>query len=323
MDTANSSHTAACGSSELAPAGATGATFFSVIVPTHNRAELLDRCLRSVAAQTCGEFEIIVVDDGSTDGTHELVAAWTRRDARVRYLFQAGLGACAARNRGVAEARGSCVTFIDDDDEVLPGWLECFRTAIEVQAADVVCVGQTVIAADGSVRRTRLPRDANDRVLVERGAFLSGTFALRRDVFLACGGYAVDLRANQQSEFKFRLLPLCDRAGWKLVCVAAPLVKHYLHDGPKIRRNIPAVYESGLAVLERHADLLARTPRLLAEWCAVSGSCAAKLGRYGEARRLFFRAFRVHHRNWRNLARAAAAACPLLRAWTWRADQPA
>jgi glycosyltransferase involved in cell wall biosynthesis len=302
---------------------AAAAPLFSVIIPTHNRCVLLDRCLRSVAAQTCDEFEIIVVDDGSTDGTATLVAEWARRDARIRYLFQPGRGACAARNLGVAESRGNCVTFIDDDDEVLPGWLECFRTAVEEQAADVVCLGQTVIAADGSVKRTRLPRDADYGVLVERGAFLSGTFALRRDVFLACGGYAAELRANQQSEFKYRLLPMCEQAGWKLVCIAAPLVKHYLHDGPKIRRNIPAVYESGLAVLERHAQLLAGTPRLLAEWCAVCGSCAAKLGRYGEARRLFLQAFRVHHRNWRNLARAAAASCPLLRAWTWRADQPA
>lgn len=299
------------------------APLFSVVIPTRNRRDLLDRCLRTVAAQTFGALEIIVVDDGSTDGTSELVAEWARRDPRVRYLPQPESGACAARNRGVLEARGTYVTFIDDDDEVLPEWLKCFQASFAGRQADVVCVGQSVVGGDGTVRQVRLPRPADDPVVVQRGAFWSGTFALRRDIFLRCGGYAPGLPANQQSEFKFRLLPLCEQSGWKLVCVAAPLVKHYLHDGPKIRRNLRAVYDSGLTVLDRHAELLARTPRLLAEWCAVCGGCAARLGRYREARRLYLRAFWLHTRGWRNLARAVVTACPLLRSRVWPADQPA
>ena len=90
----------------------------SVIIPTYNRAHLLPRALESVLAQTFEDLEVLVVDDGSTDGTEAVVTGY---DDRVRYLRQPqNAGVSAARNRGLREARGEFVAFLDSDDEWFP-----------------------------------------------------------------------------------------------------------------------------------------------------------------------------------------------------------
>lgn len=97
-------------------------TLVSVIIPTLNRAHLLAQAIQSVLDQRLTDFELIIVDDGSTDDTPTGVNAYN--DPRIRYIRQANAGVSAARNRGIQEASGRYIAFLDDDDLFLPTKLE-------------------------------------------------------------------------------------------------------------------------------------------------------------------------------------------------------
>jgi glycosyltransferase involved in cell wall biosynthesis len=105
---------------------------FSVFTPTYNRAHTLDRVYRSLKAQTYRDFEWLIVDDGSTDGTRELVEGWAREaDFPVRYEWQENRGKHFATNRGIELARGELFITADSDDEFPPEALETFRRVWE------------------------------------------------------------------------------------------------------------------------------------------------------------------------------------------------
>lgn len=102
---------------------------FSVVIPAYKCADFIPLTLRSVYNQTESDFEIIVVNDGSPDNTGEILAQET--DPRLRIITQENGGECAARNRGVREARGQYVAFLDGDDAWLPDHLELARSFFE------------------------------------------------------------------------------------------------------------------------------------------------------------------------------------------------
>ena len=105
------------------------ATVFSVVIPAYNAARTLPSTVRSVLAQTRPEFEIIVVDDGSTDGTGEALRSVP--DDRIAYVRQANLGPAAARNAGIERARGEYVCLLDSDDLWLPNYLDTMGEALD------------------------------------------------------------------------------------------------------------------------------------------------------------------------------------------------
>lgn len=102
---------------------------FSIVIPLYNKEHTILRTLYSVLTQTCTEFEIVIVDDGSSDGSVELIQKHID-DPRLRIVSQSNQGVSVARNRGVSEATHEYIAFLDADDEWLPSYLEKVREAI-------------------------------------------------------------------------------------------------------------------------------------------------------------------------------------------------
>ena len=114
---------------------------FSIVVPTYNRAHLMDRVVSSVQRQTFTDWELLIVDDGSTDRTQEVVLRLASTDSRVRHIrldVNSGLPAIA-RNRGIAEARGEYIAFLDSDDYWWPKHLEIHARSHHELAAPGLC----------------------------------------------------------------------------------------------------------------------------------------------------------------------------------------
>lgn len=115
----------------------------SIVLPTRNRAALLPRAVATVLAQSYAHWELLVVDDASTDDTAEVLAALD--DPRIRTFAGEGRGVCAARNVALAEARGSLVAYLDDDNRMHPEWLRSAVWAFEQRADTEVLYGAFVI----------------------------------------------------------------------------------------------------------------------------------------------------------------------------------
>lgn len=112
----------------------------AVIVPVYNVRPYLDRCVESVLGQTFRNFELVLVDDGSTDGSGERCDEWAKRDGRVRVFHQANAGQSAARNFGVRQSKGEWVAFVDADDYVAADYLEYLLGLAEKTGAGIsVC----------------------------------------------------------------------------------------------------------------------------------------------------------------------------------------
>lgn len=128
----------------------------SIIIPCYNSAAAIRRCLDSVYALSLqeSEFEVIVVNDGSTDETGEIVGEYVTRHANltlIRHLVNRNLG--AARNTGIAAAKGDCIGFVDSDDEVGPGLVSAFRM-LEEKKLDMVAMRVEKVKEDGTVDDT-------------------------------------------------------------------------------------------------------------------------------------------------------------------------
>ena len=144
--------------------------FFSVIVPTYNRAGFIHKTIQSVLAQQFDSFEVIVVDDGSTDNTQEIVQAIT--DTRVYYFKKENAERAAARNFGIANSRGVYITFLDSDDLLLTNHLATANNFIQANKPEVFHLGYKLVeAGSGKERLPEKVRNINEQIL--RGNLLS------------------------------------------------------------------------------------------------------------------------------------------------------
>ena len=173
-----------------------GIPTFSVVIPLYNKERCIARAIQSVLNQTYSDLELMIVDDGSTDGGAEVVESFT--DPRVRLVSQENAGVSAARNRGIAEARADMIAFLDADDEWLPGFLETIlRLAERFPESGAFAMAYEVVDARLRHRTPRfrgIPRPPWEGVIPNyfRGSPVwSSAVVIPRRVFDAVGFFSV------------------------------------------------------------------------------------------------------------------------------------
>lgn len=112
--------------------------FFSVIITTYNRKHLVYEAIQSVIKQTFEDFEIIIVDDGSIDGTFQFIYNLIRDSVAIKYYYKSNGGTASAKNFGIAQAKGEYITFLDSDDRYLPNHL--FDRYVMLKSTNADCL---------------------------------------------------------------------------------------------------------------------------------------------------------------------------------------
>lgn len=196
----------------------------SVIVCTRNRAALLERSLDALVHQegvAADAYEVVVVDNGSTDDTRQVVQKAQRHSARVRYLYEPRPGLSVARNAGAAQARGEIVCFGDDDAIAAPDFVR--EVLCSFRDPQVTCVGGKIVASwpDGEPPEWFAPRYANvvgqtsfgetDRWLNGCEFPFGGNLALKREVLHELGGFNENLGKKGGNNLWGEEMDLCHR----------------------------------------------------------------------------------------------------------------
>lgn len=178
----------------------------SVIIPTFNRIKFLDRAIESVLRQTYRNFEVIIADDGSTDGTSEMLATHYRNEAKVRTLSLDHGGANRARNTAVESASGSWIAFLDSDDWWAPQKLAKQMRALKAEPASIAAFTGIEMRSQDSATQY-VPKVTPSLLDLRRSNSLSSTSTalILRDAFNAAGGFDPDLPSCQDWDLWFRL----------------------------------------------------------------------------------------------------------------------
>ena len=224
------------------------------IIPTCNRAHLLATAIKSVLSQTFQDFELIIVDDCSSDNPGAVVKSFP--DARIRYIrHEARKGGSGARNTGIVNSNGQFIAFLDDDDEWLPEKLAKQVAILEGSDAELGCVytGYTIVnRGTGEIRAQIVPTkrgDLSHDLLVENPLGAGGSSVLlKRECFDRIGMFDEQLPCFQDYDFWIRL-----SKQFKFDFVTEPLVKNYMHEH-KIWTNTDAIRKGADIMVRKYGE---------------------------------------------------------------------
>lgn len=267
-------------------------TLVSVVIPAYNAERYVGAAIESVLAQTARHIEIVVVDDGSTDGT---LGVLQRYGAPVRWHRQENSGVAVARNRGISESRGDYVAFLDADDTWMPEKIDRQLGALRKEpqkrlshSAFVVCDGEL-----RPLRVTRLPpkRSAFEDLLFEGNVVGCPTVLCERRLFDLAGAFDPDLSQCADWDMWIRLARLTE-----FVYVDEPLAMSRRHEA-NMSRNISLYERDALRVLDKvfrshklPASVRDRRRRVHGRMYMVLAGSYFEASRYGDSVRCALRA---------------------------------
>lgn len=209
----------------------------SVIIPTYNRGEFIGKAIDSVLKQTYTNYEIIVVDDGSTDDTRKVVKSYGKK---VRYIYQENKGPSAARNRGINAAKGEYVAFLDSDDQFLPHKLQIQMNFIKKHSkCRFLYSWYYNTNKKGKNTKLRKPLATKNREFLQHSLYRrkftirTSTVVIQKRIFNKVGKFNERYLYSQDWDMWLRIVHI-----YRGYCIKKPLAKYGLHDNNRSSKSV-------------------------------------------------------------------------------------
>lgn len=270
----------------------------SIIIPTYNRADLVGETIQSVLDQTFNSYEIVVVDDGSSDNTREVLDDMIRSE-HIRYVFQENSGRSEARNNGLMNSSSNFLMFLDSDDILAPNCLELLRSAALSYPNSGLVAGKRVF-----IDKLGNEIDVIDPISITEGIFDKripfkkirqlffppSTYIVKRDLALAVNGYDKEMEPAEDFDF---FIKCCDLS--PITVLDKTVVRMRRHDG---NTSDIALREVSIRIGKKNLERLRTSPftdefvqlsQLKSEWCARVGDDSYALDRNLDALMYYLR----------------------------------
>jgi glycosyltransferase involved in cell wall biosynthesis len=273
----------------------------SIITPTYNREVLIKTTIQSILDQTYTNWELIIVDDGSTDNTEQALQPYLT-DSRITYVKKHNSGQADSLNVGVSHAKGEFIVFLDSDDEAYPNWLEVASPNLK-EDTGIFCAAAMRKFPDGTI----IKEDLGDFRLFGKHwklKFTCGSLFIKRSVFLAIGGYDAELKANIQTDLGYRLLSYLQTTSLKVVVLNEYLMQINAHDGDRIRNNWKKRRDGSIQFINKHYKFIAENdPQEISNIYSSIAFSSYKLKARGESVKFLLKAIRHNPKRGINYAR--------------------
>lgn len=260
----------------------------SIVIPTFNRAHLIKKAIESVLSQTFEDFEIIIVDDGSTDNTSEIIN--NLQDERINYIkLEKNSGSCAARNKGIKISKGEWIAFLDSDDFWLPTKLEKqvnFIPKLSNDYAVIHCGIQLIDESTNKLLGERIIKDNTESDIINNPEELvpsTCTMLIRKTALSEVGYFDERLPAHQETELGLRL-----SLKYKFKLVDEFLVKAVMNH-EQITSNSNNRIKAKEIIIEKHQKVLGKN--LLYHFAIIIAGNAIINKNYSKAKKYFLKAF--------------------------------
>lgn len=228
----------------------------SVIIPCYNHAQFIVEAMESVLKQTYYDFECIIINDGSTDNTEEVVLKWIKNDERFKYFYQENWGLSNARNRGIILSSGVYILPLDSDDKISENYLEKCVKVLELQTDVKIAYGEAYLFGKSN-RKWNLDSYSFEDILYKNMIYCTGLY--RKEDWIKVGGYDENLREGLEDwEFWINIL----KDGGEVVKIKNCYFYYRLKDNSMITEFVlknSYGYNSRLYIFEKHIKLYRQT----------------------------------------------------------------
>lgn len=269
---------------------------FSIIIPTFNRADTLPETLNSVIEQAAENWEIIIIDDGSTDSTRKDLEIYLR-DERIKYFFQENSGVSVARNKGVELSRGGHLIFLDSDDKLLPQLISRLNE-IKCENYDLIC-WQVLKNINGKYeiwKPKKLEKIYNNITAI----FLAGSVCYKKEIFLHAGGFDPKMTFGENYELGMRISQV---KNINILIFKTPLSQYNLPQD-RTSNSVTNKLNSYLYLYSKHKELYIRDSKshsginyLLGYIHEYTGQVELAKAYYLKASELYIWNFKAHLKN--------------------------